>query len=169
MQDDVPSDHDDHWFVNEPVSSHPDWSIWAPRDKENYNAFLGIMHVRAGGDGLPGDMGRVRMFPEKRHRNLGDVLHGGTMMGFIDCALFGAMRILQLGPAAPSVTVELQTQFVGAAQMDQFLEARVEVTKETGSMLFMRGLVVQGDNAITVASFSAIIKKARPKHINSGA
>lgn len=154
--------HDDDWFINTPVPGQPDWSTWAPHDQNNYNVFLGVMHVRKGGDGLPDTMARVRMFPQIRHRNLADVVHGGTMMGFIDCALFGAMRVLQLGLAGPSVTVDLQTQFVGAAQMDAFLEARVEAVKETGSLLFMRGLVVQGDAAITVASFSGIIKKARP-------
>lgn len=156
------ADQDDQWFHSAPVTGQPGWSTWSPIDKDNYNAFLGVMHVRAGGDGLPDNMGRVRMFPEKRHRNLGNVVHGGTMMGFIDCALFGAMRALKLGQVGPAVTVELQTQFVGAAQMDAFLEARVEPIKETGSMLFMRGLVVQGDAAISVASFSSIIKKARP-------
>jgi len=154
---------DDDWFASQPVADMPGWSTWAPYDKENYNAFLGVMHKRAGGDGLAGNIGRVRMFPERRHRNLGDVVHGGTMMGFIDCALFGAMRVLDLGQAGPSVTVELQTYFVGAARLDQFLEARIEVTKETGGMLFMRGTVIQGPSEANVASFSAIIKKARPR------
>lgn len=155
---------DDHWFVSQPVADHPGWLTWEPRDKDNYNAFLGVMHKRVGGDGLPPAMARVRMFPQMRHRNLGDVVHGGTMMGFIDCALFGAMRVLKLGQAGPSVTVELQTHFVGPALMDRYLEAQIEVTRETGSLIFMRGLVVQDDDedaaTNSVASFSAIIKKA---------
>ncbi|MEO1044476.1 MAG: PaaI family thioesterase [Pseudomonadota bacterium] len=160
MQDATANIEDDQWFISQPVPDRPGWSTWAPRDTDNYNAFLGIMHKRAGGDGLPDTMARVRMFPERRHRNLGDVVHGGTMMGFIDCALFGAMRVLRLGQAGPSVTVELQTHFVGPAQMDSHLEAQVEVIRETGSMLFMRGLVVQGEDDRAVASFSAIVKKA---------
>lgn len=163
MTEPIAADHDDLWFINTPVDGQPDWFTWAPHDQQNYNAFLGEMHIRAGGDSLPADMARVRMFPERRHRNLADVLHGGTMMGFIDCALFGAMRVLKLGAAGPSVTVELQTQFVGAARMDSLLEARIELTKETGSLLFMRGLVVQGEGSAPVASFSAIIKKGRKK------
>jgi uncharacterized protein (TIGR00369 family) len=162
MTDHVDADQDDQWFSSAPVTGQPGWSTWSPVDQDNYNAFLGVMHVRAGGDGLPDNMGRVRMFPEKRHRNLANIVHGGAMMGFIDCALFGAMRALKLGQVGIAVTVELQTQFVGAARMDDFLEARVEPIKETGSLLFMRGLVVQGDAAICVASFSCIIKKARP-------
>ncbi|WOE76262.1 PaaI family thioesterase [Alterisphingorhabdus coralli] len=152
---------DDVWFISEPVPDQPGWSTWTPRDKDNYNAFLGVMHKRVGGDGFPDTLARVRMFPQKRHRNLQDVVHGGTMMGFIDCALFGAMRALKIGQAGPSVTVEMQTYFVGPARMDAPLEARVEVVRETGSMLFMNGVVVQGEEDSKAASFSAIIKKGR--------
>ena len=45
--------------------------------------------------------------------------------------------------------------------MTEPLEAQVEITRETGRFLFMRGLVVQGENAEdNMASFTAIVKKA---------
>ncbi|MEM1132013.1 MAG: PaaI family thioesterase [Pseudomonadota bacterium] len=156
---------DDAWFISDPVPDQPGWTTWAPRDKDNYNAFLGVMHKRVGGDGHPDTMARVRMFPERKHRNLTDVVHGGAMMGFIDCALFGAMRVLEIGQAGPSVTVEMQTYFIGPARMDAALEARIEVIRETGSMVFMNGMVVQGEADAKVASFSGIIKKARPPKV----
>jgi len=119
------------------------------------------MIVRRGGHGLDQNIARVRMFPERRHRNLGDVVHGGTMMGFIDCSLFAAMRVLDLGPSGFAVTLELQTHFTGAARMTEPLEAQVEIIRETGRFLFMRGLVVQGaGGSDNMASFTAIVKKA---------
>ncbi|MGB5723549.1 MAG: hotdog domain-containing protein, partial [Parasphingorhabdus sp.] len=60
-----------------------------------------------------------------------------------------------------AVTLELQTHFIGAARMTEPLEAQVEITRETGRFLFMRGLVVQGENGRdNMASFTAIVKKA---------
>ena len=157
---------DDEYYTSHPDPDNPGWFQWVLRDPECYNSFLGQIIIRRGGDGFGDDIGRVRMFPERRHRNMGDVVHGGTMMGFIDCSLFAAMRVFDIGPAGPSVTLELQTHFTGAANMDEPLEAQVEVTRETGRFLFMRGLVVQGEkDADNVASFTAIVKKApRPKN-----
>ncbi|MEO0441282.1 MAG: PaaI family thioesterase [Pseudomonadota bacterium] len=155
------ADEEHEFFTSNPDPDHPGWYQWVLNDPDCYNSFLGPMIIRRGGDGLGDDIGRVRMFPERRHRNLGDVVHGGTMMGFIDCALFAAMRVLELGPSGPAVTMELQTHFIGAARMDQPLEAQVEIARETRKFLFMRGLVVQGDQGESnVASWTAIVKKA---------
>jgi hypothetical protein len=41
------------------------------------------------------------------------------------------------------------------------LEARIELLRETGRMLFLRGLIVQ-DSAGTVASFSGTLRKSSP-------
>ncbi len=149
------------FFTSNPDPDNPGWYDWVLSDPECYNSFLGDMIVRRGGDGVGDNIARIRMFPERRHRNLGDVIHGGTMMGFIDCSLFAAMRVLDLGPSGLAVTLELQTHFIGAARMDEPLEAQVEVARETGRFLFMRGLVVQGKNGEdNMASFTAIVKKA---------
>jgi acyl-coenzyme A thioesterase PaaI-like protein len=59
------------------------------------------------------------------------------------------------------VTVELSTQFVGGGKPDMPLDAVCEIVRETGSMVFVRGTVVQEDHA--VASFSGIVKKIKPR------
>jgi acyl-coenzyme A thioesterase PaaI-like protein len=150
-----------NFAISEPDPAYPGWNKWVLTDPDCYNSFLGPMIVRRGGDGLGDDIARVRMFPERKHRNLGDAVHGGTMMGFIDCSLFAAMRVLELGPSGYAVTLELQTHFLGSARMDEPLESQVEITRETGRFLFMRGLVVQGENGEdNMASYTAIVKKA---------
>jgi len=161
------ADAESEFFTSHPSPDHSGWYDWVLSDPDCYNSFLGDMIVRRGGDGVDQNIARVRMFPERRHRNLGDVLHGGTMMGFIDCALFAAMRVLDLGPSGPAVTMELQTHFIGAARIGEPLEARVEVARETGRFLFMRGLVVQGTDGENMASFTAIVKKA-PRQKTAG-
>lgn len=155
------SEAEPDFVTSNPDPDHPGWNDWVIRDPDSYNGFLGKMIVRRGGDEVGDDIARVRMFPERRHRNLGDVVHGGTMMGFIDCALFAAMRVLDLGPSGPAVTMELQTHFIGAANMEEHLEAQVEIARETRRFLFMRGLVVQGEGRNNVASFTAIVKKGQ--------
>ena len=71
----------------------------------------------------------------------------------VSCELIGS------GNAGPSVTVELSTQFVGGGKPDRPLDAVCEIVRETGSMVFVRGIVEQEDH--TVASFSGIVKKMK--------
>lgn len=134
---------------------HPGWSTWRLRDPTRFNsAVLGDMLVR-----IEGEKCRLRMFPERRHTNLQDMLHGAITLSLIDVSLFAAMRTLTGGDAGPAVTLELSTQFIGGGRPDQPLDAVVEVLRETGRMLFLRGQVVQEDHL--VAAFSGLIRKAR--------
>ena len=141
-------------FVSEPDPEHPGWLTWQLRDERRYNTqVLGKLLVR------PGDQDKawVRMFPELRHSNYSDNLHGGTVLGFIDVALFGAARMFGLIDVGPAVTIDLSVQFIGAGRIDVPLDAEVELLRETGRLLFLRGLVVQGENRI--AGFSGTIRK----------
>lgn len=134
------------------------WFTWNLVDRSRYNtAVLGDMRVRREGDEC-----RLRMFPERRHTNLGDNVHGAVTLGLIDIALFATMHMCGTGEAGPSVTVELSTQFVDAGDPALPLDALSEIVRETGRMLFVRGQVVQGDTI--VASYSGIVRKmkARP-------
>lgn len=132
---------------------HPGWHSWRLRDTTRYNAFLGKLIVQR-----DGALARVRMFPRRKHSNLGDNLHGGTTLGFIDVALFAASRMFGLIEGGSAVTLDLSTQFMAAGRIDEPLDAEVELLRETRRLLFLRGLVVQGDNR--VAAFSGTIRKS---------
>ena len=67
------------------------------------------------------------------------------------------MHMVGSGNAGPSVTLELSTQFVGAGDPSQPLDAVNEIVRETGKLMFIRGQVVQGENII--ASHSGIVRK----------
>ena len=140
-------------FVFEEHPDHPGWMLWEFGDPERYNAFLGEIIVR-----LEDGIARVRMTPARRHSNFGDNVHGGTLLGFIDVALFAAMRTFGLANAGPSVPLDLNTHFIGAGKVGEPLEAKVELLRETKRLLFMRGLLVQ--DAGVVCEFSGTIRKA---------
>ncbi len=144
---------DEAAFAFGPDGDHPGWHRWRLKDETRYNAFLGRLIVR-----LEGEKARVRMFPERVHTNLQDAIHGGTTLGFIDVSLFAASRMFGLIAADAAVTLDLSTQFIGIGCASQPLDAEVELLRETRRLIFMRGLVVQGE--VKVAAFAGTIRKA---------
>ena len=145
-------------FDNSLDPDNPGWLKWDMTDPSRYNGtVIGKILVRSDGEGKA----RLRMFPGHMHSNLSGVVHGGTTLGFIDVAMFGASRMFGLIEAGTAVTLDLSVQFIGAGVIGEALDAEVELLKETGRLLFMRGLIVQGDNRI--AAFSGTIRKPTRK------
>ena len=152
---------DQRGFIYEPDPDNPGWHRWELADDTRFNAqTMGRMLVRAESDRTC----RVRMFPERKHSNLLDMVHGAVTLALVDIALFAAMRTLLNGNAGGSVTLELSSQFISAGALDKPLDAVVEVMRETKRLVFMRGTVVQGeDDEHLVASFSGIVRKPSVK------
>ena len=147
----------DDVFDNRPDPENPGWNHWKLSDDTLFNgAVMGKLITRREGDKC-----RLRMFPERRHLNLQNIIHGAVTQSLIDIALFSAMRVIGTGNAGPSVTLEISTQFVGAGDPDQPLDAVTEIMQETGKLVFLRGTVEQGDNR--VAAFSGIVRKFTPR------
>jgi acyl-coenzyme A thioesterase PaaI-like protein len=137
-----------------PDPDNPGWFHWQMVDSSRYNGqVLRKMIVRSEGEGKA----RLRMFPEHMHSNLGNNVHGGVTLGFIDVALFGASRMFGLIEAGTAVTLDLSVQFIGAGRINEPMDAEVELLKETRRLLFLRGLVLQGNDKI--AGFSGTIRK----------
>ena len=144
-------------FIQADDPDYPGWQSWRLSDPTRFNALMGKMLVRR-----DGELARVRMFPEHRHTNLQDNVHGGVTLAFIDIALFAGSRMFGLIEAGTAVTVDLSVQFIGAGRVDVPLEAEVELLRETRRLLFLRGLVTQGDEK--VAAFSGTIRKPTDAH-----
>ncbi len=125
---------------------------WTLHDDTRFNALFGpfLLKVEEG-------TARVRMTPTRRHSNLSNAVHGGALLSFIDMAIFAASRGFGVIEAGTAVTLDLSAQFIGRAAIDMPIEAEVELLRETGRLLFLRGLVVQGDEK--VVSFAATIRK----------
>ncbi len=147
----------DEVFDHSPCPDNPGWHRWDLKDETIFNgAVMGKLITRK-----EGDFCRLRMFPERRHLNLQEVIHGAVTQSLIDISLFTAMHTLGSGNAGPSVTLEISTQFVGAGKGDRPLDAVTEIMRETGKLAFIRGTVVQEDE--TVAAFSGIVRKFTPR------
>jgi uncharacterized protein (TIGR00369 family) len=146
-------------FTCEPDPDNPGWVRWRLADPTRYNeAVLGRMIARTEGP----DHCRVRIFPQHHHTNNAGNVHGAVTLGLIDIALFCAMKLLRDVDAAGSVTLGIETQFIGPGDASKPLDAVVQVLRETRRLGFLRGLVVQDggeqDEAL-VAGFSATVRK----------
>ena len=155
---------DNPWFDHGPDPDNPGWMTWNAKDNSRFNGFLGPVSIR--GDDAE-DAGWVRMTPEHKHSNFGDNVHGGTILGFIDVCLFAGSYALDIDLGGRAVTVELSTQFVGAAKVGVALDCRLESVRETGRLLFLRGMLMQRPTEdagyANVASFTAILRKGLPR------
>ena len=141
-------------FIVEPDPDNLGWDTWELADHTRFNmSAMGKLIVRREGERSV----RLRMFPQKRHSNLHDNVHGGVTLALIDIALFAAARQVIGADAAGSVTLDITNQFIGAGRIGEPLDAVPEVMKETRRLVFLRGVVEQGDNMI--ASFTGVVRK----------
>jgi uncharacterized protein (TIGR00369 family) len=141
-------------FESHPDPEHPGWFTWNLRDPTRFNgSVMGPMIVRREDDGKV----RTRMTPERRHTNLADNLHGGTILSLIDVAMFSTSRLNNLIEAGTSVTLDMSVQFIGAGKPDRPLDAVGQVLKETRRLIFLRGTVEQADEL--VAAWSGTVRK----------
>jgi uncharacterized protein (TIGR00369 family) len=133
-----------------------EWAGWGRYDTDPFEAMTGPFYARRN----PATDEMVCAFrAERKHMNGGGAMHGGCMVTFADYAIFMiADRELE---GVGSVTASLNAEFVDAAREGELIEARGQVVRATGSMVFVRGLVTATGRPIL--SFSAIIKKIRRK------
>jgi uncharacterized protein (TIGR00369 family) len=138
---------------HEPDPDHPGWLTWDVTGPERFNGTIGKLLVRRAENGR----GWCRMFPEGRHSNLGNKVHGGALMTFIDMALYagGAMAGANV---AMAVTLDCSVQFLDPGELGEPIDAELELLRETGRLIFVRGRVLQGERL--VAAFSASLRKA---------
>jgi uncharacterized protein (TIGR00369 family) len=99
---------------------------------------------------------------EARHCNRRGFAHGGLLVTLADLVL--GYSLGSAGGQRGLVTVNLTTDFAGAAQIGQWVEARADVQKATGSLAFANCYVTADGKRIVRASG---IFKAPPGHAGS--
>jgi uncharacterized protein (TIGR00369 family) len=125
------------------------WRYWG--DSDPFEAQSGPFYFREEEGGAI----RCAFKAEKKHMNGGGFMHGGCMMTFADFALFAiSWPYLKEDHA---VTVSLNGEFVGPAHIGDLIECTGEVIKAGRSMIFVRGLISTGGEAML--TFSGVIKK----------
>lgn len=136
-----------------PDPEHPGWWTWDLPDDERFHSVIGKLLVREDGAGRA----TCRMFPEGRHSNLGDMVHGGALLTFIDMAFFAGGRLAGAN-VVRAVTLDCSVRFLSPGRIGVPLDAEVELLRETKRLAFFAGRVVQEGEL--VAAFSGALRKA---------
>ena len=141
-------------LAGQPDPDNPGWFVWDIKDPTRFNGHVfGKLVTRVDPDGRA----RLRMFPERRNTNLADNLHGGVLAALAYVALF-VIPYMQGGRSGgPAVSLDLSLQFLGPAKPGRPCDAVGEVLKETGRLVFVRGLIEQDE--APVAAFSGTVRK----------
>lgn len=96
-----------------------------------------------------------------QHMNGGGFMHGGMLMVFADYALFVIAH--DALSETHSVTLTCQTDFLaGSAPIGEIVYAEGEVTRNTRSLVFVRGRIFTDEDTLT--TFTGIIKKTKPRN-----
>ncbi|MEO0817316.1 MAG: PaaI family thioesterase [Pseudomonadota bacterium] len=126
------------------------WSYW---DDEPFEAeTAGPFYFR-----LEGDTPVAAFRAERKHMNGAGVVHGGCLLSFADFALFAIASHAMDG--AYGLTVALTSEFLSGPKEGALIEARGEVLRAGGSLIFVRG-IVSGDGTPCL-NFSGTIKRLR--------
>jgi len=139
-----------------PAPEHPGWQEWRVSEKARFNHLvLGRMLVRLDDP----HTARIRITSTEDHTNVNGVMHGGAILSLIDSSMFAGSSLITGQNQLRAVTVDLQVQFLQPCQIGRDVDALVEVVQETGRLLFLRGMVVQGE--VRNASFTGLFRKFR--------
>ncbi|SDT94757.1 PaaI family thioesterase [Stappia sp. ES.058] len=90
----------------------------------------------------------------ENHTNHVGLVHGGVLTSLLDQVL--AIVAWNAADRRPTVTVQMDTRFLGAARSGDFLEARAAVRHATRSLVFVDA-EISGATGL-IASASAIMK-----------
>lgn len=135
----VPADFPSAYRVSDPVD---------PFETATGNFYEPIDH---------GDDPRVVALVEEKHCNSSLVTHGGFLMTMADLTLCMMARRGLVDERA--VTVSLDCHFISAGKVGDFLEARAVVTRQGGSLVFVRGEIKTGDRVLLTAN--AVTKRVK--------
>ncbi|MBU8536360.1 PaaI family thioesterase [Falsiroseomonas tokyonensis] len=85
------------------------------------------------------------------HANGRGVIHGGILATFMDHTL-GLIVRAATGGGINLATIQLDLHYLAAAKPGQFLVGAGEITRQTRSVVFVRGTLRAGDTAVIAAT-----------------
>jgi acyl-coenzyme A thioesterase PaaI-like protein len=130
-----------------------DWVRWSVDNRSRFNGQFGDLLSRR-----DGNTAIIRLQPHIGLGNVAGSIHGGAVMTFVDIAMFLGTKVLgRWSAASGGLTVDCNVQFVGGADLERPVDALVQITRETGRFMFVRGTVEQADDMIS--SFLGILRK----------
>ncbi|MDP4024871.1 PaaI family thioesterase [Methylobacterium sp. NEAU 140] len=130
----------------EPQTSGPPSGDWERVEDAGFIAHVGPLYARAAD-------GAYAFRADRRHANLIGVVHGGMLMSVADRAM--GLAAMRAADGANCVTVQLETKFVDAGRIGDWLVVVPETMKRTASLVFLRATVRAGALAADVEAGSA--------------
>jgi uncharacterized protein (TIGR00369 family) len=132
-----------------------EWAGWSGYTGDPYEDLAGPFYYRTD------EAGQVvcAFRAERKHTNTSGNMHGGCLLTFADYAIFMIAKDALVDSG--SVTASMNAEFIDASQAGDLIEARGEVVRAGGSMVFLRGMITTSGRPLL--NFSAIIKKIRRK------
>jgi acyl-coenzyme A thioesterase PaaI-like protein len=137
-------------FIQEHQEPWQGWWKWSGHDP--FEDASGPFFVRRDEHGIV-----TGFMPDAKNANGHGTVHGGALMTFADYTLF--MIGGSGGDEVIGVTVTMNCEFVSAAVLGLLLTGRGECIRAGRSLVFVRGTIFSGEDA--VMSFSGTIKRTK--------
>ncbi|WP_204215527.1 PaaI family thioesterase [Microvirga pudoricolor] len=134
----------------------PSLDGWVQRnDEPGFIEMAGPIWERRGDDGLI-----LGFVVRPMHCNRRGVLHGGMLMTFADQAL--GLSAWEANAGSPQATIQLDTHFIAAVDVGEFVQAETRITRKTRSLIFMSGSIhVSGRVVATAQGIWKTLQKER--------
>ncbi len=140
--------------IYHPDPDQPGWYRWTPEGRNGFAGIFGDIRVMP----LEPGRARVKIEPEANLNSATGAIHGGALAGYVDIVIFaGAVGAGVEFAGGGASTVDLSIQYLTQAFVGQPLEAGLEVLRDGGRLVFVRGMIEQG--GAPIASFNAIFRK----------
>ena len=128
------------------------WYQWRGHHPNRFSDLIGAHYYRVNEKGAV----ECAMPAEEKHLNGLGFLHGGFLMAFIDQTLFAIARP-RLSASVGAVTLSCDTHFLGSGVAGKTIHGTGEILRETGKLLFIRGLLTQEGHS--VCAFTGTLRK----------
>lgn len=128
-----------------PAPFDPAAAGWTALDARGLWLAIGPLWTKTLPEGRP-----VYALPlEERHLNRGGIVHGGTLMSFLDEAM--GMTSWHGSGRRRQVTIQLDTHFIAAGMAGDFMEADCHIVRQTRSLMFVAGELKVGNRLVATA------------------
>jgi uncharacterized protein (TIGR00369 family) len=117
---------------------------WEEMSDDGFIGLVGPIWQKPDASGV-----RYAFRADAKHRNRRDIVHGGMIMSFADRALGMTARH---AAGKPQVTIQLDVHFVDAVQIGEFVEAQVEIVRQTRSLIFVKAELLVGARVVATAN-----------------
>ncbi|MFN3438701.1 MAG: PaaI family thioesterase [Acidovorax sp.] len=122
---------------------------WQERTLPGFIQTAGPLWTRRESDGWA-----YGMLFDQQHLNPAARVHGGALMTLLDHAI--SSTAWEACDRQPCVTVQMDTQFLGAVEAGQFAQARASISHRTRGTVFLRGSIDVDGTPVLMAQ--AILK-----------